>query len=370
MDLANEFRILNQSFKDNRFNQIFGHKLGTYFLKMRSISRVPLLRELADRLQINVSTVKGSNRLFQFMFCQEIPIDVIDRFTSELYQEERSKRLKNEDHLYSQLYKLKVFDWGGFHQNAVERTIVNNYVKTIQSYDELCEKIENDINPRIKGYVLCSWYNHWASVLIEDMFKDHQDVLPTVGKVEKIDFFWRDFPFDLKTTYFPDGFMQIKRKELGLIRKELTELKRFAREHKIYYDRKAKDREVFTELITRISEDTSREAREFIANLHKVRRKIILEAMDSPQDLIRWLYEEQGPRRFDAANRFFLILVDLKSLEESLKLKRNKNLLKERINSYLDENKDINLEKLKIQFNWKEENREYTVYATTLFIVK
>jgi len=37
--------------------------------------------------------------------------------------------------------------------------------------------------------------------------------------------------------------------------------------------------------------------------------------MKNPAELIKWLYEEQGERRFDAANRFFLILVDLRNLE-------------------------------------------------------
>jgi len=43
------------------------------------------------------------------------------------------------------------------------------------------------------------------------MFKDHEDILPAVGLVKKVDFFWNNFPFDLKVTYFPDGFMKVKR---------------------------------------------------------------------------------------------------------------------------------------------------------------
>jgi len=46
--------------------------------------------------------------------------------------------------------------------------------------------------------------------------------------------------------------------------------------------------------------------------------------------IITWLYKDRGIRRFDAANRFFLVLVYPRSLEESWKLKRNKKLLKEK----------------------------------------
>lgn len=366
MDLQSEFGKLRNYYENDEFDQIFNHRLGLYFLKMRSISRSALLMELAKNLQIDVSDV-NSKSLFQFMFCQQISNDLIDKFIKETYLKERLERSQNENYLYSQLYKLRLFDWGGFYQNAVEQTIVNNYIKIIQDYDKLCESIENDINPRLKGYIFCSWYNHWTSILIEDMFKDHEYILPTIGLVKKVDFFWKDFPFDLKVTYFPDGFMQLKRKELGL-RPELTVLKEFARKNKLYFDKNNKPKEVFLELLAKISEDASSIAKNFISNFHDERREIILNTMNNPKDLIIWLYEEQGVRRFDAANRFFLILVNLSNLEESWKLKRNKRLLEEKINTYLDENQNLDFEQLKIDFNWQD-NIVYNTYATVLFIV-
>ena len=199
------------------------------------------------------------------------------------------------------------------------------------------------------------------------MFKDYPSLLPAVGLIKKVDFFWKDFPFDLKVTHFPDGFMQLKRSELELS-PELTELKRFARENNIPYDRNANNKEIFSELLTRISEDTSKEAKEFIREFHRLRKKIILNTIKNPTELIKWFYEEQGVRRFDAANRFFLVLVDLENLEDSWKLKRNKKLLHEKVNECLDNNRSMDFEKLKISFNWQD--RTYTTYATTLFILK
>lgn len=366
MDLKQEFKKLKKYYQDNEFEKIFGHELGIYFLKMRSISRTNILRKLGEWLNINTSGVSGGS-LFELMFCKNIQVEKLDEFIKRIYIRERAERIKNEDYLYSQLYKLKVFDWGGFYQNAVEQTIVNNYVKKIQNYEQLCESIEKDITPRLRGYILCSWYNHWTSILIEDMFKDHPSLLPVVGLIKKVDFFWRNFPFDLKVTYFPEGFMQLKRNELGL-RPELTELKRFAREHNIHYDGTAPNEEIFSELLTKISEDTSIEAKEFIKQFSKVREKIILNTIKKPTDLIKWFYEEQGVRRFDAANRFFLVLVDLKNLEDSWKLKRNKKLLHEKINDFLDNNSKVDFGKLKISFDWQE--RTYTTYATALFVLK
>lgn len=366
MDFEQEFGTLKRYYEENDFEKIFKHELGIYFLKMRSISRSNILMELAKRLKIEISGVSRRD-LFRFMFCKNIANEEIDNFIKEIYEKERKERIKNEDYLYSQLYRMQVFDWGGFHQNAVERTIVNNYIKKIQNYDKLCKSIENDINPRLRGYVLCSWYNHWTSILIEDMFKDHPFLLPAVGLIKKIDFFWNDFPFDLKVTYFPEGYMKLMRKELGLIQ-ELTELKRFARQHNVPYDKNAKNKDIFTELLARISEDTSKEAKVFMENFHKIREEIIQNTIKNPKKLIRWFYEEQGPRRFDAANRFFLVLVDLKNLEDSWKLKRNKKLLHREINEFLDKNKYLDFEMLKITFNWQD--RTYITYATILFVIK
>ncbi len=101
---------------------------------------------------------------------------------------------------------------------------------------------------------------------------------------------------------------------------------------------------------------------------YNVRKEIISETIQNPEILIKWLYENQGVRRFDAANRFFIILIDVNNMEESWKLKRNKNILESNINSYLNDNKTIDFEDLKISFNW--EDQEYTTYATTLFVLK
>jgi len=368
MELGKEFIRLKNLYRDNKFDEILNHEFGIYFLKMRSVSRKALLEDLSKRAKIDLPKISGrGDKLFEFLFCKNISINILDEFIKNVFEQERKIRITNEDYLYSQLYKLRVFDWGGFYQNAVEQTIVNNYIKKIQNYDELCNKIEDDINPRLKGYILCSWYNHWTSILIEDMFKDHPDILPAVGLIKKVDFFWKNFPFDLKVTYFPDEFMKLKRKEKGL-RPELAELKTYAKNNDIYFDKQASHNEIFSELYTRISEDTSQKSRNFFNEFVEIRKKIIQETIHDPISLTKWFYENQGVRRFDAANRFFIVLIDINNLEESWKLKRNKNLLKEHIDNYFNNNKSINFNDLKLEFLW--EDRIYTTYATTLFVIK
>jgi len=361
-----EFNELLEAFDSNNFMFILSRERGTLFLKLRSLSRTNLLQELVNELDIDVSNI-NNNELFEFIFCSSIlDGEKIDEFIRKKYSEERKIRIMNEDFLYSQLYKLKVFDWGGFYQNSVEQTIVNNYIKKIQDFDKLNEIIEKDINPRLKGYILCSWYNHWTSILIEDMFKDHPDVLPTIGLIKKVDFFWKNLPFDLKVTYFPEGFMDKMRKEKKL-KPEFAEIRNFAKKHNISYDENQREKEIFDELWTKISEDISEDSKNFIKNLKNERGKIIRETQNDPKKLIQWLYEEQGIRRFDAADRFFLVLINLQNLEESWKLKRNKKLLQEEIKKYLDSNKTLDTNKLKITFKWG--NKSFTTYAAILFII-
>lgn len=360
------FRELNTAYQNNNFIVILNHQYGSYFLKLRSLSRTEILRELAQREEIDIQNVQG-RQLFEYMFCQNIPEEAVNTFIHEVYQRERIERIGNEDNLYTQLFRLTVFSWGGFYQNAVEQTIVNNYVKRIRDYNQLLNSIDNDLTPRLRSYVLSSWYNHWTSILIEDMFKDHEDILPAVGLVKKVDFFWNDFPFDLKVTYFPDGFMKTKRRQQGL-RPELTELKAFARLNNINYDRSATDNEIFEELLVRITESPNPNAQVFIQQFHQTRRDIINETIANPQELIVWFYENQGTRRFDAANRFFIVLIDRNNLEESWKLKRNREILSTEINNFLNANKDVDFSQFQLNFNWEGNN--YNTYATYLFIVR
>lgn len=226
----------------------------------------------------------------------------------------------------------------------------------------MIEKIDNEIHESLKGYVLCSWFNHWTSILIEDVFKDHKRVLPAIGLIKKVDFFIDQIPFDLKVTYFPNGFMAVKRKEKGF----KPELKQIAKENNINLDTSQKNKFLLPELLTRLSESHLAQVKKAISDFHKTRWEIIEETVKDTKGLIRWLYEEQGDRRFDSANRLFLVLIDKNNLEESWKLKRNIDFLKDSVGSYLDKFK-IN-DDLKVVFDWKDE--KYTSVSDVLFIVK
>lgn len=363
----NKFKQFKQLYQDNKFDILLKDAESVYWLKLRSISRKELMVDFCVQNGIDCTNVKGA-ALFEHIYRSNPQEKVIDQFIAQKYTAERAERKVNETKLVSELYKMKVLDWGGIYQNNLEKSIVDNYIKKIKDFDLLNKKIENDIHASMRGYVQSSWFNHWTSILIEDIFKDHKKVIPTVGLIKKVDFFISNVPFDLKVTYFPEGYMLARRKALGMPN-EILLLKRFAKAKGIQYDKAQKDKPLMSELLTRISERSDTESKKFIAELKAARWRIVEDTIRDKKSLIRWLYEEQGERRFDAANRLFLVLIDKENMEESWKMKRNTELLGGEIASYLDNFSTKDTSKLEIDFEWID-GKKYNTVSDVIFVVK
>lgn len=260
------FAELDRCFRNNDFTSIENDDRGIRFLKLRSMSRRATMEEFCELHNINLEDL-GVREYFQHIFNLEIVTDAqINDFINLKYQEERQVRVENQDYLVDQMNRLQSFDWGGSFGNSLEKNIVNNYVKKIQSYERINEEIEGSLLSSLRGYTLNSWYNHWTSILIEDLFKDHQSVLPTVGLVKKIDFFINNIPFDLKVTYFPEQLLADKLRDIGY-GNELTMLKRICRQLEIFIPTDLKPKELKLHLHNIVSEDQRKEAREFINTL-------------------------------------------------------------------------------------------------------
>ena len=232
------YEELRQLYQANSFDQILEHEEGVLFLKIRSITRKVLIIEFAKKLGLSLQEKNSKILTREIINHPKTPI-LIDKFITIKFQDELKERKQYQNKLISELYKLREFDWGGLYQNNLEKTIVDNYIKKIKTFDTLIDKIDSEIQISLRGYVLCSWFNHWTSILIEDIFKQHKRVLPAIGLIKKVDFFVDSIPFDLKVTYFPDGYMAFKRKERGL-KSELAELKQIAKKENIPFENSKK----------------------------------------------------------------------------------------------------------------------------------
>ncbi len=458
-----KFKELDKYFRENKFEKLEGDEHGERFLKLRTISRSAELKEFCDLHNINHSVIRED--LFCYIFKKEdITIEQVDTFIKSKYRTERAERQENEAYLIDQLCRLPYFDWGGSFGNSLEKNIVDNYVKKIKSYQEINDEVEGSLLKSLRGYTLNSWYNHWTSIIIEDIFKDHAKILPTVGLVKKIDFFINDTPFDLKVTYFPQELMTEKLKVLGyakerlnLLKKclelgievaddsdtdtlksclndyqqditdfikqnrtniellmqkciflsipyeaeqeekklkkqlldglrnyreeikmyvssvryqaELTRIKNKCSELDIVVPDDMSDKALEQHLYNKLSEENSESAKEFVAEFKELRKQIINEAEQNPAELKKWLYENQGEARFDASNRFFLILTDENDIYDSWKLKRSVNFLKDKINTHLNGLSD-NSDDLELEFFWKKDNKTYKCKSDILFVKK
>lgn len=360
------FKQLDKLFRNDDFPKIENDIRGVRFLKLRSMSRKETMEEFCSLHGINTENTRSRDYFETVFENSDISEMQINKYIASKYKEERSARATNQDYLVDQLNRLQHFDWGGSFGNSLEKNIVNNYVKKIQSFDKINEEIEGSLLSSMRGYTLNSWYNHWTSIIIEDLFKDHPSVLPTVGLVKKIDFFINDIPFDLKVTYFPEQLLADKLRDSGH-GNELTKLKQACRSLKIFIPKDLSPKELKLHLLNKLREDHRGDAKSFVKELGDVKKEIIEEAERNPSDLKKWFYENQGEARFDASNRFFLVLTDEGDMSYSWKLKRNVVFLQEKIHNHLDK-LALDIDSLDTEFYWAQDQRSYRCKSDILFL--
>ena len=359
------FEELDRCFRDDNFPEIENDINGFRFLQIRSLSRSDLMESLMSQYDIDFSNI-GKRSYFSTLFNSEISNDHISIFIRANYEIERSQRRIGEADLIDQLQRLQAFDWGGSHQNGLEKNIVDNYVKKIKNFEEINRKIDSTLLESVRGYTLNSWYNHWTSIIIEDIFKDCHNILPAIGLVKKIDFFIDKVPFDLKVTYFPDELMAKKLQDSGF-GVELTKLKQKCRMLNIHIPQDLTGKALKIHLYNKLSEDHRAEAREFIDSLNSKKKQIIRALKNNPNELKIWLYENQGEKRFDASNRFFLVLIDEDNYNDSWKLKRNIGFIRDNVAQHVSE-VNSHSESLNTRFFWAPNNRYYECKSDILFL--
>ena len=351
-------------YKNDRMHELAETDEGMRFLKLQSLSRKEYLDYLINKFELGIENRNIKEKL-QYIYESPIQSEAVDDVIQELFEKDRKIRRDNEQQLINELYKIQSFGWGGLHQNSLERTIVNNYVKKITSYESLHEEIEGNLHNSLRAYVLASWYNHWTSIIIEDIFKEHVNVIPAVGQIKKIDFFVNNKPFDLKVTYLPEGYIKAYRRSHGF-RPELTLMKGLARQLNIGFDKTASESVLIPDLWRKLDDSPQHSAQELISELQKCREKLLDDCVANPKPLIQWLYENQGTRRFDASNRLFLVLVDKSDFFNSWKLKRARSLISEHVTNYLSEvNQDTGF---RLNFLWEDET--YLTEADVVFVIK
>jgi len=266
-------------------------------LKLATIP-APLLRDFP---QSNSVEGKKAGELIKNLIISNIDPQQVDRFIKEQYSKKAKDRQADisDDDLLKELNKVKTFQWGVV-QGQLDNKIQVQYVRKYHRYENLLSHVENELYGSVKDYVICTWYNHWTTVIIEDLISSHPKIIPTLKNVKGVDLFFDGQPFDLKTTYMPAGYSNAA------------------------------------------------------------------SAICNPKELAIWLYENQGAQRFGADNRLFVILHDTQKPEDSWKIKRDINFIKQKIDRFFEQ--ETISEEDEIVFNFQRQS--YTAITKVLLIVK
>lgn len=365
-----KFDECKKFFDTDKIGELTDRMEGLLWLMLKSITRKELLNSFCEFSKINLhstSISSQSKELYEILlFDVKKSLDLLKNF---IKTKASLLLIEDEEMIASELYKIRNFSWGGDYTNALDKFLVDRYIKIYKSYDEISKKLETEIPSAVNGYVMCSWYNHWSTILIENIFKKHNKVLPAIGNVKKVDFFIEDIPFDLKTTYLPSNFIDSKRKEFGL-KNELAELKSIAKKYNIHFNTEGRAKDIHYEIVEKIKDCDILECKKYLEEINIFRGKLVRECIKEPMQLVRNLYENQGEMRFDASNRLFVVLVDVNDFENSWKLKRNPTLLRKYINSYLDSFNKDKVSNMKITFTHKAKTGEFSSISDIIFIVK
>lgn len=366
----NYWKKLHESEKLEEFST---NTSGLLWLKTKSIIRKELIAEFVEQHKIQLKeTSTGKQFLEIFDLLCKNPKNSHTLLNKYIQRKSKEQfEVLDTEQLVSELFKLKHFEWGDY-QNDLNKLLVSRYVKVYKSYDLLLSKFEKEIHPLVQAYVLNSWYNHWSSILIEHIFKSHKSVLPTVGQIKSVDFFINDIPFDLKVTYLPSEYIKEKRAEKGYPI-ELTYLKAKAKEANIHFDNKAKPSDIYYEITEKLINRKDQFSNETLKKLKDEKLEILKEAQKNPRILSKWLYENQSAPRFGSENRLFLVLVDTADFANSWKLKRDVELLKPTIFTYLNKFKynHKNTKNLEVKYNFpKKSTIKYSSLADIIFVVK
>lgn len=176
-------------------------------LKLNAIP-APMLRDLANQLDVSPrGTVAQIIKRILARGQDEETEKAIDHFIKRMYSRIIAERrnLISDDDLKQELLKVKTFVWGTV-QGQIDQKIQSEYVRRIVRYDELVHSVKARLYDDITNYVICTWFNHWTTVLIEEHISAHHAVVPTLKPVKGIDIFFDGQPFDLKVTYLPRNY--------------------------------------------------------------------------------------------------------------------------------------------------------------------
>jgi len=263
----------------------------TNFVKLKSLKK-EYLKKLCSSFSVEVSEniTEMIKRILDAFDQGLISSGQINQYIKKLYLEIRDEEMSetgaSHEAIVRELDKVDSHIWGMV-QGAVDAHIQANYVRKYFKFDDIINAIRGSLYNTIESYTLCTWYNHWSTVFLEDLICLNNNVVPVIKKVKGVDVVWNEQPVDIKVTNLPKEWF-----------------------------------------------DDS---------------KTIDDAIGDPVSVCEYLYRLQGAQRFGAENRLFIITYNKDNPAESWKIKRNYPLVKNLVDKFFSQN--IPLDPVNFSFN-------------------
>ena len=264
------------------------------FIKLKSLKK-DYLKKFCDRFKIQSSnniTEAIKNILLAFDN-GSISTRQINEYIKNLYSQIRNEEIRvtgaNHESIVEELNRVDSHIWGMV-QGKADAYIQSNYVRKYFKFDELVSAVRESLFNAMEAYTLCTWYNHWSTVFLEDLICQNEKVVPIIKKVKGVDVIWNEQAIDIKATNLPKEWF----------------------------------RDGYT----------------------------IDDAINNPIRACEYLYTYQGAERFGAENRFFVIVYDRVNPTDSWKIKREYSLIKELVDSFF--NQDMQLDPISFSFGEKK----------------
>ncbi len=363
--MVNTFETYEKAFAQQNLSYFNGNLEGILWLKLRAIARRKQLVTFMKQMGLVAASKTIKKQTIELFYSLSTDVNkanlVLDVFLRNVENELYAELNINTEQLKEDLYNVRDYHWGGDYNNSLDRYLIKSYVKGLPSFQKLLEQKE-DIAENAWHYVKNSWYNHWTSYLIESIFKKHDRVVSAVGAIRSVDFFVDDCPIDLKVTYFPKVYMDLKFRECTGSN-EIAWLKQKAKEREFRIPQRMDSATLEYYLREKFAESG---VKDVLDELRGIKEKILNKTIAAPEELMLWLYVNQGEMRFGAENRLFLILIDLDDFTQSWKLKRAFDMLTPKINSYLS---SFAVEQLS-EISFTHQGRMYTSLSDSLFVLK
>ncbi len=324
-------------------------------------SRYILIRSLAnEHLKELIKNTTGEDlkkgktvELYEKLYSSDVTEDAIIDYIKKQYPIVREKRKEQEIHLPKIVEEFSDVKCGirNDNLNDTAKELVRD--KSIETKNDLEIKIDELLNGTIRGYILWQYYNQVTNDLIEHIFNDHKNVIPTLRKIKYVDFMVKVgnniIPFDLKITHISDDYFDLYKKGLtsstdgsdgyiiGTNKSEIELIK----EH---YKNIKKELELPNygglkkiEIINILNQLGTENTRTFIKSVLDDRRQMISEIENDLKSVEWWNYKYQGERLFKNNNRFFVFLAYKSSFEDARPLKGNLVAIEKKVTQKLNE---------------------------------